>query len=61
MFADIILPLAVPTCYTYRIKDTDISAIKVGMLVNVPLGKSRHYNGIVLSLHSECKSGINYK
>lgn len=61
LYADIILPLAVPTCYTYSVPDTMLPTLKVGMLVNVPLGKSRHYNGIVLSLHSECKSGINYK
>ncbi|MCQ2351744.1 MAG: DEAD/DEAH box helicase family protein, partial [Paludibacteraceae bacterium] len=61
LFADIILPLAVPTCYTYSVPDTMLPTLKVGMLVNVPLGKSRHYNGIVLSLHSECKPGINYK
>ncbi|MCQ2336154.1 MAG: primosomal protein N' [Paludibacteraceae bacterium] len=61
MFADIILPLAVPTCYTYSVPDAMIHTIKVGMLVNVPLGKSRHYNGIVLKIHSECKVGINYK
>lgn len=60
-FADIILPLAVPTCYTYRIKETDIPTLKVGMLVNVPLGKSKHYNGIVLKIHNDAKPGIAYK
>lgn len=61
MFADIILPLAVPTCYTYSTPETMLPTLKVGMLVNVPLGKSRHYNGIVLKIHSDCKVGINYK
>lgn len=60
-FADIILPLAVPTCYTYSTPETMLPTLKVGMLVNVPLGKSRHYNGIVLKIHSDCKEGINYK
>ncbi len=60
-FADIILPLAVPTCYTYSTPETMLPTLKVGMLVNVPLGKSRHYNGIVLKIHSDCKVGINYK
>lgn len=61
LFADIILPLAVPTCYTYSTPETMLPTLKVGMLVNVPLGKSRHYNGIVLKIHSDCKEGINYK
>lgn len=60
-YADIILPLAVPTCYTYRIPSTMLPTLKVGMLVNVPLGKSKHYNGIVLRVHGEGQQGIAYK
>jgi len=58
--ADIVLPLAVPTCYTYRIKETDIPTLKVGMLVNVPL-RNKVYSGIVLKIHNDFRENITYK
>ena len=48
-FADILLPLALPRAFTYRLPGE--RPVEVGMRVRVPLGKSKVCEGIVLRVH----------
>lgn len=58
--ADVILPLAVASSYTYQIPEG--MNIEVGMLVRVPLGKSKHYTAVVYHLRQEApNTTISYK
>ncbi len=59
-YANIILPLNVGM-YTYSIPQDMQNMLSAGMRVLVPLGKNRKYIGVVHSLTSEAKEGINYK
>lgn len=57
MFADIILPLALPKrTYTYSVPESLISLIQVGVRVEVTFGKQKRYSGIVAHLHTETPS-----
>lgn len=49
LFADILLPVAVPRAFTYAVPET--AAVVVGMRVRVPLGKSKICEGIVVKVH----------
>lgn len=49
IFADILLPVAVPRAFTYAVPEG--AAVQVGTRVRVPLGKSKVCEGIVLSVH----------
>ena len=51
IFADVILPLAVPKYYTYKVPAEISSKIKIGSRVTVALGKRRIYTAIVRKLH----------
>lgn len=51
VYADIIIPLALPRTYTWRIPDHFQSVIQIGVRVEVELKKKR-YAGIVRSIHS---------
>ena len=53
MFADIVLPLAVPGAYTYRVPPLLEERVGMGSRVVVPLGKAKRYTGIVLRLHQD--------
>ena len=57
-YAHVILPLAV-NGYTYAVPSN--MAVQVGSLVYVPLGKSRHYCGIVSSLSNKQPAGVTCK
>lgn len=50
-FADIILPLAVPQYYTYRVPMELNESIAIGMRAIVQFGKARLYTGIVRKIH----------
>ena len=50
IFADILLPLALPRAFTYRLPSEE-TRIEAGMRVRVPLGKSKVCEGIVLRMH----------
>jgi primosomal protein N' (replication factor Y) len=47
--------------YTYSIPLEMQEHVSAGMRVLVPLGKNRKYIGVVHSLTSEAKEGINYR
>ncbi|MBS1610336.1 MAG: primosomal protein N' [Bacteroidetes bacterium] len=53
MFAEIIIPLALPKNYTWSVPQAIHDAIKVGCRVEVNLGKNKKYAGIVKRLHNE--------
>lgn len=57
-YAHVILPLAV-NGYTYAVPSN--MTVQVGSLVYVPLGKSRHYWGVVSSLSDKQPAGVTCK
>ncbi|MGG9972797.1 replication restart helicase PriA [Ferruginibacter sp. SUN002] len=53
LFAEVILPLALPKTYTYSIPSIFADKVKPGCRVEVVLGKAKRYAGIVKSISSE--------
>jgi primosomal protein N' (replication factor Y) (superfamily II helicase) len=56
LFADVILPLALPRLYTYRIPYELNNAIKVGARVIVQFGKKKILTAIVSKIHTDAPS-----
>ena len=52
-FVDVILPLSIPTTYTYRVPYDLNSEVSEGIRVIVPFGKSKYYTAIVRKVHQE--------
>ena len=50
-YADLILPLPLQGTFTYAVPASMQSAVRVGMRVLVPFGRSKTYLGIVARLH----------
>ena len=50
-YADIILPLPLPGCFTYSIPDTLAGEVKERVRVLVPFGSNKTYVGVVAELH----------
>ncbi|MEO8516780.1 MAG: DEAD/DEAH box helicase, partial [Flavobacterium sp.] len=50
-FVEVILPIALPQTFTYRVSEAEFHYLKVGMRIAVPFGKSKFYTGLVSSLH----------
>jgi primosomal protein N' (replication factor Y) len=53
LYAEIIIPLALPKNYTWFVPDHLLASVKVGCRVEVNLGKNKKYAGIVKRLHNE--------
>jgi len=53
MFAEVIIPLALPKNYTWQIPDHMLDMLSVGCRVEVNLGKNKKYAGVVKRIHSE--------
>ena len=53
MFAEVIIPLALPKNYTWHIPDEMLDLISVGCRVEVNLGKNKKYAGVVRRIHNE--------
>ena len=53
MFAEIIIPLALPKNYTWHIPGEMLDAISIGCRVEVNLGKNKKYAGVVKRIHNE--------
>jgi primosomal protein N' (replication factor Y) len=53
LFADVILPLAIPTPYTYRVPRDFEASIGLLQRVVVPLGKKKRYAGLIFRLHTK--------
>ncbi len=56
-YADVILPLAVPHCYTYKIPDSLSALVRKGCRVIVMLGQRKIYTGVVKSIHNKPPEG----
>ncbi len=50
-FAEVILPLPLPTTYTYSIPTEMQGKVQAGCRVSVPLGTKKHYTAMVASVH----------
>lgn len=62
MYADVLLPLALPGALTYRLPDEWAARVGVGCRVVVPLGKRKFYTGLVVRLHDEAPmDGVEVK
>lgn len=59
-WAEIILPLAVPTAYTYAVPDVLLEKAKVGCRAEVVFGQQKKYAGIIKSL-STCEPAYKTK
>jgi primosomal protein N' (replication factor Y) (superfamily II helicase) len=53
LYAEIIIPLALPKNYTWSVPGSFIGVIKPGCRVEVNLGKNKKYAGIVKRLHND--------
>src|SRR5947207_6330753 len=53
MYAEIIIPLALPKNYTWQIPEEMLDTVRPGCRVEVNLGKNKRYAGIVKRVHSE--------
>ncbi|MFZ1313799.1 MAG: primosomal protein N', partial [Chitinophagaceae bacterium] len=53
MFAEVIIPAALPKNYTWSVPTHLLETVKVGCRVEVNLGKSKKYAGIIKRLHEE--------
>lgn len=51
LYADIIIPLALPQNYTWRIPDQYAEMVKTGCRVEVTLRKNKKYAGVIKRLH----------
>ncbi len=61
MYAEIIIPLALPKNYTWMIPDTMQSELMIGMRVEVMLGANKRYAGIVKKIFPEKPADFNPK
>src|SRR5438270_11663490 len=61
MFAEVIIPLALPKNYTWQVPDHMLDMLSVGCRVEVNLGKNKKYAGIVKKLHSDKPLGFETK
>lgn len=53
LLVDVIVPVAVPNLFTYRVPTADLQKVKVGSRVVVAFGKTNHLVAIVAKLHKE--------
>jgi primosomal protein N' (replication factor Y) len=60
-FAEILLPLAVPNLFTYRVPQNMSAFLKVGMRVVVPLRGQKLFTGVVASLHQNAPKDYQAK
>ncbi len=56
MFAEVIIPLALPKNYTWRVPEAMQDKLLVGCRVEVNLGKNKKYAGIVKRIHTDSPS-----
>jgi primosomal protein N' (replication factor Y) (superfamily II helicase) len=61
LFAEVILPLALPRTLTYRVPFEWNTRVTPGIRVIVPLGKSRLYTGIIRSIGQTAPRGYEAK
>lgn len=52
LFADIILPIPIKGCFTYKVSEEMGLVLMAGQRVVVPFGKSKFYTGLVRAVHA---------
>ncbi len=52
-FVDVILPIATPKPYTYRVPEELIPNVKPGIRVEVQFGQKKLYSGLIYKVHQE--------
>lgn len=53
IFAEVVLPLAVPKPYTYAVPEDLVAAVRPGLRVEVEFGGAKRYAGLVNRLHND--------
>jgi primosomal protein N' (replication factor Y) len=53
LFAEIIIPLALPKTFTWSVPPHLVETVKVGCRVEVNLGKNKKYAGVVKKIHTD--------
>jgi primosomal protein N' (replication factor Y) len=61
MYAEIIIPLAVPKNYTWAIPDKMLASLQPGCRVEVNLGKNKKYSGIIKKVHDVAPTSFEAK
>ncbi|MBL4625111.1 MAG: primosomal protein N' [Flavobacteriales bacterium] len=61
LFVDVILPLALPKTYSYRVPFELSEYVQVGVRVVVQFGKSKLYSALVLNVHQKAPSQYQAK
>jgi primosomal protein N' (replication factor Y) (superfamily II helicase) len=61
MYAEIIIPLALPKNYTWHIPEKWVEGLHVGCRVEVNLGKNKKYAGIVKRIHNDAPTTFEAK
>lgn len=56
IFAEVILPLAVPKPYTYAVPEELLAMVRPGLRVEVEFGGAKRYAGLVARLHQDTPS-----
>ncbi len=60
-FADIVLPVALPHLFTYRVPNEWNDIVLPGIRVIVPFGKNKLFTGIIRSIHEKPPKGYEAK
>lgn len=61
MFAEIIIPLALPKNYTWSVPDRFLTQVSPGQRVEVVLGKNKKYAGLIKQLHQAAPAHFETK
>jgi len=61
LYAEIIIPLAIPKTYTYSIPEELKTAVMPGVRVEVVFGRQKRYSGIIKSLSDQAPKGFEPK
>src|ERR1700712_911878 len=61
MFAEVIIPLALPKNYTWSVPESMRELVKPGIRVEVVLGKNKKYAGLIKELHNNAPQGYETK
>jgi len=60
-FADVILPLPLPKCFTYSLSEEMAKDVQIGCRVIVPFGRKKFYTAIVYNMHYSAPEGYETK
>ena len=60
-FVDVLLPLPLPTTYTYSVPPECVGRVAVGCRVVVPLGKSKKYTALIMAVHDRAPEGYEVR